>query len=81
MHYSPNKKAIWMKPADWVEKASDNSKLVIALASEFWEACYPERDLPYYLRSLNYQTCYDASKLRFEETNDTKKNAEKFVNI
>lgn len=49
MHYSPNKKAIWLKPNDWTDKAKKYSEITIQVAQNFWKSCYPNRDFPFYL--------------------------------
>jgi hypothetical protein len=75
MHYSPNKKSIWIKPTDWVAKAQNNSQLVIEVANEIWKSCYPDKEPPFYLRDLSFQKCYDAAKERINDTNKTKSNS------
>lgn len=74
MHYSPNKKDIWLKPTDWTEKAKKYSVTTLEVARQFWEACYPDLDFPFYLRHLDYQACYDGAVKRYNDSEQTKKN-------
>jgi hypothetical protein len=73
MHYSPNKDAIWLKPTDWAERAEKYSQTVIQVAQIFWNACYPLRNYPFYLRNLDYKECYKGVSSRQTETFETKK--------
>lgn len=54
MHYSPIKERIWMKPQDWIDKATEFSKLSMKISFQFWKACYPSSDGPEYLGKLDY---------------------------
>jgi hypothetical protein len=71
MHYSPSKKSIWLKPTEWTEKAKKYSEITIKVAQEFWKACYPNKDYPFYLRDLNFKNCYHEALNRLIESKKT----------
>lgn len=52
MHYSPSKAAIICPPQDWLPRAKSAVDDCLAIAREFWLACYPSRGLPKYLFEL-----------------------------
>ncbi|CAG5016123.1 hypothetical protein DYBT9275_05481 [Dyadobacter sp. CECT 9275] len=64
MHYSPLKERIWMKPQDWIDKASDFSKLAMKIALDFWNACYPNSDGPEYLGKLDHSLHVNKANIR-----------------
>jgi hypothetical protein len=74
MHYSPNKKSIWLKPTDWTDKAKIYSQVTINVAKEFWKACYPTKDYPSYLQELDYVDCYETANKRDEDSGETRRN-------
>ncbi|MGC5745616.1 hypothetical protein [Chryseobacterium sp. NFX27] len=59
VHFSPNKEQIWLKPADWIEKAEHFSKLSLQVAQEIWKSCYPKLASPDYIRRLDYNIFMD----------------------
>jgi hypothetical protein len=54
VHFSPNKEQIWLKPADWVNKAESFSRLAIEVALKVWQSCYPDVPYPDYIGRLDY---------------------------
>jgi hypothetical protein len=74
MHYSPNKKSIWLRPTDWTDKAKHYSEISIKVAQVFWKACYPDKAFPFYLRGLEYSECYDGAFRRLIESTTTREN-------
>lgn len=79
MHYSPIKERIWMKPQDWVDKASEFSKLSMKVALEFWKACYPNSDGPGYLGKLDYNLHLDKAKSRAERIQQIENDRNKWL--
>lgn len=54
MHYAPGKLRILRPPGDWVSRARSAAEHGIAVAREFWSACYPARGYPDYLDDLEH---------------------------
>lgn len=54
VHFSPIKEQIWLKPADWIEKAEHFSRLALEVALVIWKSCYPELPYPDYIGRLDY---------------------------
>ena len=52
-HYSKWKEPIVVTPQLWAERANKAAAECIAVATEFWKACYPSRSLPRYLGCLD----------------------------
>jgi hypothetical protein len=67
MHYSPIKERIWMRPQEWIDKATEFSKLSMKVSLEFWTACYPDSDGPEYLGKLNESLHLDKANKRAEK--------------
>jgi len=67
MHYSPIKERIWMKPQDWINKATEFSKLSLKVSLEFWNACYPNSSGPEYLGKLDYNLHINKANKRAEK--------------
>lgn len=63
VHFSPTKEQIWLKPADWIEKAEHFSKLSLQVALEIWKSCYPNLLSPDYIGRLDYEIFINKSKL------------------
>ncbi len=63
VHFSPTKEQIWLKPADWIEKAERFSRMALQVALEFWRSCYPERPYPDYIGRLDYDIFMNKAKL------------------
>jgi hypothetical protein len=55
MHYAPGKTDITRPPQEWLQLVEDALSHTVAVAREFWSACYPGRDQPRYLALLYYQ--------------------------
>ncbi|WP_426278596.1 hypothetical protein ACN9MN_04630 [Chryseobacterium sp. S-02] len=73
VHFSPTKEPIWLKPADWIEKAEHFSKLSLQVALEIWKSCYPILASPDYIGRLDYDIFMDKAKLyirNLEEISD-----------
>jgi hypothetical protein len=54
MHYAPGKAPILHPPQDWLRLVEAAVEHAVAVAREFWSACYPKRQQPKYLASLYY---------------------------
>ena len=54
MHFAPGKASIVHPPQEWLRLVEEAVKNAVAVAREFWSACYPERQQPKYLASLYY---------------------------
>jgi len=54
MHYAPGKAPIMHPPQEWLQLVEAAVKHAVAVAREFWSACYPGRQQPRYLASLYY---------------------------
>lgn len=54
-HFATHKAAIVISPQAWEQRASGAAKTCMAVAREFWIACYPGRNLPLYLGELDEQ--------------------------
>lgn len=67
-HFSTGKASIWRSPQEWVDFAELTSKISIAVASKFWEVCYPGRHKPDYLLGLDYVALRDFAKERLDST-------------
>lgn len=52
-HFSKGKEPIVVSPQLWAERANKAAAVCIAVATEFWHACYPSRSLPRYLGCLD----------------------------
>jgi hypothetical protein len=79
MHYAPGKGAILHPPGEWLQLVEAAAKQSVAVAREFWSACYPGRRQPRYLASLHYdglqQQAFDrlaAAKLMMENEHEDK---------
>lgn len=70
VHFSPTKEQIWLKPADWIEKAEHFSKLSLQVALEIWKSCYPKLASPDYIGRLDYETFMNKSKLYIQNLED-----------
>jgi hypothetical protein len=55
-HFATHKAAIVIGPQEWEHRANVAAKTCMAVAREFWVACYPGRRLPLYLGELDEQT-------------------------
>ncbi|WP_346986001.1 hypothetical protein [Chryseobacterium sp. POE27] len=66
VHFSPTKEQIWLKPADWIEKAEHFSKLSLEVALEIWKSCYPELPYPDYIGRLDYDIFMDKAISYFQ---------------
>jgi len=62
VHFSPTKDPIWLKPADWIDRAEHFSKLSLQVALEFWRSCYPYLPYPDYIGRLDYQIFMDKAE-------------------
>jgi hypothetical protein len=67
-HFGVGKASIWRSPQEWLKFADSTSAVSLAVASEFWEACYPGRGEPDYLLGLDYQALEKFSTERLEAT-------------
>ena len=67
-HFSTGKASIWRSPQEWVDFAELTSKVSIAVASKFWEACYVGKHKPDYLLGLDYVALLDFAKERLDTT-------------
>lgn len=72
IHYSPAKSRIWLKPHDWIDKASDFSKLVVDSAIEIWKSCHETNKGPDYLGRLEYDRLYKMAESREININEIK---------
>lgn len=72
VHYSPAKSRIWLKPHDWIDKASDFSKLVVDSANEIWKSCHETNKGPDYLGRLEYDRLYKMAESREININEIK---------
>jgi len=70
VHFSPTKEQIWLKPADWVEKAEHFSKLSLQVALEIWKSCYPNIPFPDYIGRLDYNTFIIKANLYIQNLDD-----------
>lgn len=70
VHFSPTKEPIWLKPADWIEKAEHFSKLSLNVALEIWKACYPELASPDYIGRLDYDIFMNKANLYIQNLVD-----------
>lgn len=52
-HFSKNKADIIVPPQAWEKRAKDASAVCMSVARGFWNACYPNRLLPFYLGQLD----------------------------
>lgn len=55
MHYAPGKAPILHPPQEWLRLVEAAVKHAVAVAREFWSACYPGRQQPRYLAGLYYE--------------------------
>ncbi len=55
MHCAPGKAPILHPPGKWLQLVELAVKHAVAVAREFWSACYPDRQQPMYLASLYYE--------------------------
>jgi hypothetical protein len=53
MHYSTEKARIWYSPTEWAALAESAASTCVAVARDFWDACYPGRGAPEYLDRLD----------------------------
>jgi len=67
-HFGAGKASIWRSPQEWLNFADSTSRVALAAASEFWEACYPRGRKPDYLLGLDYQALQNFSIGRLETT-------------
>jgi hypothetical protein len=72
VHYSPAKSRICLKPHDWIDKASDFSKLVVDSANEIWKSCHETNKGPDYLGRLEYDRLYKMAESREININEIK---------
>lgn len=63
VHFSPTKDPIWLKPAEWIEKAEHFSKLSLKVALEIWKSCLPSLPYPDYIGRLDHKIFMDKAKL------------------
>jgi hypothetical protein len=54
-HFATHKAPIVISPQAWEQRAGSAAKTCMAVAREFWLACYPSRNLPLYLGELDEQ--------------------------
>jgi hypothetical protein len=54
MHCAPGKAPIVHPPGEWLRLAESAVNHTVAVAREFWSACYPDRQPPRYLAQLYY---------------------------
>lgn len=54
-HFATHKVPIVISPQAWEQRGSNAAKTCMAVAREFWLACYPSRNLPLYLGELDEQ--------------------------
>lgn len=54
VHYAPGKAPILHPPQEWLRLVEEGVRNAIAVAREFWSACYPDRQQPRYLAELYY---------------------------
>ncbi|ACV63043.1 hypothetical protein Dtox_2226 [Desulfofarcimen acetoxidans DSM 771] len=71
VHYSPVKEKIWNKPDEWISKIKITSQLSVEAAIQFWNACYPQKELPEYLHKLNYEKHYSIAERRLSMISDS----------
>lgn len=55
VHFAPTKLKIWLRPDDWIEKATQFSKISINVGLQFWKSCYECTNGPEYLGKLDYK--------------------------
>jgi hypothetical protein len=55
MHYAPGKAPILLPPQEWLQLLEAALKHAVAVAREFWSACYPGGEQPKYLARLDYE--------------------------
>ena len=72
VHYSPSKTRIWLKPHDWVDKATDFSKLVLDSANEIWKTLHETDKGPDYLGRFEYDKLYKIAQTRENKLNEIK---------
>ena len=51
-HYAKGKAVIWLSPEKWIATANRACDTCMEVARQFWQACYPQRDMPDYLQCL-----------------------------
>ena len=62
MHYAPGKTTILRPPNEWLRYLETAIEDSVAVAREFWLACYPGRGLPRYLGELDLTVLVDRAK-------------------
>ena len=70
VHYAPTKEKIWMTPQDWMNKASEFSKISCASALTFWKACFPNSEGPEYLGKLDYDMHINKANARLDSVKE-----------
>lgn len=54
MHFAPGKASILYPPNEWLQRVERADKQAVAVARDFWSACYPGCRQPLYLAELYY---------------------------
>jgi hypothetical protein len=67
MHYAPVKEAITRRPQEWLECVRRSLEVSVAVARDFWRSCYPKREPPHYLHSLDADKFLAEAKSRLPE--------------
>jgi len=67
-HFSIGKASISRSPQEWLDFTELTSKVSVAVASKFREACYPGRPKPDYLLGLDYVALQEFAKERLDTT-------------
>lgn len=71
MHYAPGKAPIHYPPLEWLQLLESSVKDAVAVAREFWSACYPGRRQPQYLAGLFYDGLVRAALDKLKATEDS----------
>jgi len=53
VHFAPSKASILCTPMEWLDRVEHAVNDALAVAKEFWKACYPARGFPEYLDHLD----------------------------
>jgi len=71
-HFAKSKADIIVPPQTWEKRAKEASVVCLSVARGFWNACYPQRQLPLYLGklddTLHVRIAEQRTKTEFEET-------------
>jgi len=67
MHYAPGKVPIVLPPQEWLTLVESAVQHAVAVACEFWSACYPGRRYPMYLAGLDYNGLFQEARDRLTD--------------